>query len=138
MDKISISRFVEEITKRTGDKADAVMLIAVDGRNVNTSIIGVDDSFVDNNSIALVSAMRAVMEDRLKPATIAYESLMKGGKIKSSFRSIVIRDDEQPEDDADVPSEQNTPEMDFAKALADALNNLIEQKLGGDSDAHDA
>lgn len=135
MGKISISDFVEKSITRTGDRADAVMLIAVDGKNVNTSVIGIDEFFVDNNSIALVAAMRVAMERRFKAASIIYENLMRNGKIKSSFCSTVIRDDED-----DTPGEKDATEkdeMDEADALVNGLISLMKRVCGGDSVAND-
>lgn len=140
MGKISISDFVEKSITRTGDRADAVMLIAVDGKNVNTSVIGIDEFFVDNNSIALVAAMRVAMERRFKAASIIYENLMRNGKIKSSFCSTVIRDDEQQEDEDNTTGEKDAvekDEMDEADALVDGLISLMKRVCGGDSVAND-
>lgn len=141
MDKISVARFTEKIIEKTGcENADAIMIITVNGSDVNTSVAGTRPAFADSNTIALVSAMHAILEQKFKIADLIYESLMRRGEIHSEFheRDIQISNGELAADKLEERSEAKAcPERDWADDFLDGLINLLEHTFGGDDDAHD-
>lgn len=149
MKKVSISRFTEKVIEQHGsDSAESVLIIAVNGEHITTSFIGPKPPFINDKSIALVVAMRTILDERFNLANSIYDRMKQSGRIRSELFEKVV--DTSADDFAAVESEQQPkkqpqskpewnpkakviPEEEFALGLLD----LLERTLGGSKNAND-
>lgn len=142
MEKVSISRFTEKIIEQHGsDNAEAVLIIAVDGERVTTSCIGPDPMFINDKSVSLVGAMRAILDTKFKLANAMYDHLKQHGRIRTEIQEKVV--DEPAESFEPVkPKEQQKPNWnpkvtDPEEEFIHDLFDLIKRTFGGVKNAHD-
>lgn len=139
MEKVSISRFTEKIIEQHGsDNAEAVLIIAVDGERVTTSCIGPDPMFINDKSVALVGAMRAMLDTKFKFANAMYDHLKQHGRIRTEIQEKVV---DEPFESVQ-PKEQQKPKWnpkttDLEEEFVHGLFDLLERTFGGVRDAHD-
>lgn len=141
MDKVSISRFTEKVIEQHGgDKAEAILIIAVDGHNITTSAIGPDPMFINDKAIALVGATRTILNEKFKFANTMYDHLQQHGRIRTEIQEKIV-DTPMESFKADNPREQpkteKRPEKEIAQEFVDGLINLLERTLGGSMNAND-
>ncbi len=143
MEKVSISRFTEKVVgQRGGDKAEAILIIAVDGQNFTASCIGPDPLLINDKSVALVGAMRTLLDEKFKLANTMYSHLKQQGRIRTELQEQVV-DVASEAFEAVKPEEQPKPEW-RSKANPDpeveflhGLFDLLERTFGGGTNAHD-
>lgn len=142
MEKVSISRFTEKIIEQHGsDNAEAVLIIAVDGEHVTTSCIGPDPMFINDKSVALVGAMRAILDTKFKLASAMHDHLKQHGRIWTEIQEKVVDEPAESFEPAkpkeqqkpNCPPKATDPEEEFIHGLFD----LLERTFGGVKNAHD-
>jgi len=144
MDKVSISRFTEKVIEQHGsDKAEAVLIIAIDGHNVTTSAIGIDPLCINDKSIALAGAMLTILEEKFNFASTIYKTMRANGRIKSELQENTVEapvgmfDAEAPKESRRPESPKKNPDKEAAEKLVEGMLDLLERTLGGSMNAND-
>ena len=140
MKKVSISRFTEKVIEQHGsDSAEAVLIIAVNGEHITTSFIGPKPPFINDKSIALVVAMRTILDERFNLANSIYDRMKQSGRIRSELFEKVV--DTSADDFAAVESEQQPKKQPQSKPewnpKAKVIPEEVERTLGGSKNAND-
>lgn len=142
MEKVSITSFTEKIIEQHGsDNAEAVLIIAVDGERVTASSIGPDPMFINDKSVALVGAMRAILDTKFKLASAMYDHLKRHGRIRTEVQEKILNEPAESFEPVKPKEQQkpnpspmpNNPEEEFFHGLFD----LLERTFGGGKDAND-
>lgn len=151
MQKINIQKFVGQVAEHVGESAETVLLVAINDGDAQSALSGADNSYTDNNAVALAATLEFLLDTKLKAALALYHRLNETG-VQACFSEMVSnvygdticnkaaeKPDPQTEQTRKGSNKKEKPENTSEEIRGEIENllKLIGRALGGDDDADD-
>lgn len=158
--KVSVTDVVATLVKRSGDEANAVIVIAIGDDSSSIELVGFDPLFIDESSIKAVSAMTSLLDNDFNITREIFEHMKRNGRFtsKTTEECVAINREtgeerpfnltdalfgEKPEGRAEVANEpagkasgfEDDPMRDLMKGLLSGMTDIIKHMEGGAQNA---
>lgn len=160
--KVSVTDVAATLVKRSGDEANAVIVIAIGDDSSSIDLAGFDPLFIDESSIKAVSAMTSLLDSNFNITREIFEHMKRNGRFSSEMteeRVAINRETgeerpfnlsdalfgEKPEGRAEAAKEpeekarrsEDDPMLNLMKGLLCGMSDMIKHVEGGAQNADD-